>query len=287
MRLHQGSFSDDIKQQAITELTNIESELKEIFHDALPVEHTAIATAAFRQAANGQALADALSAQLKMKIDIISAQQEGLLAYYGIKSKCPKADPIVFYLCGGSIQFTYQAGDNHDVIGLPFGVETFTGLLQKEFGVAANESLNPFNDEKVTVAANLADSLLNNYENEFSRLRALIASQNRPVICTGAVHNIAIYQIMQKVLGEKIDYSRANLERVIQALTNKSDADLASIEPNPQYAQIQLPTLILALKTMEALGIEQMQVMNMGNTHALLVKPISAIELSKKGLVAK
>jgi exopolyphosphatase/pppGpp-phosphohydrolase len=217
-----------------------------------------------------------------MKIDIISAQQEGLLAYYGIKSKCLKTDPIVFDLGGGSIQFTYEVGGNHEVIGLPYGVETFTGLLQKELGLTSNETLNPFNAAKVAVAANLADSLLNNYEREFSRLRALIASQNRPVICTGAVHNIAIYQIMQKVLGEKIDYSRANLEGVIKALTNKSDADLASVEPNPQYAQIQLPTLILALKTMEGLGIEQMQVMNMGNTQALLVKPISTIAAPKQ-----
>ncbi len=278
MRLNQGAFSPEIMDTTFKALEEVKSELDVLFQDMLPLTHQAVATAAFRQASNAGEFARRLSERLAFDVQIIDQKSEGLLAYYGVKCKS-KYDPIVFDLGGGSIQFTYQLGSKYEVIGIPYGVESFTGLLQQKFASATSESLNPFDHDKIYEASLLARRLFEPHESDLYKLRELIENK-RTVVCTGAVHNIAIYKIMEKLLGEKIEYTKDNLEQMIKQLMNKTDAELQTFEPLLPYAQIQLPTLILTLEIMKALDLEKMEVMNVGNTHGMLVNPSESVSFA-------
>ncbi|MCS5712258.1 Ppx/GppA phosphatase family protein [Candidatus Berkiella aquae] len=267
LRLNKGQFSPDIVKLAIDSLKAFISEICNSSSDQ-KIEHYAVATAAFRQAENGKEVVQEISEAVGFPIDIISYKQEGLLAYYSAKTKLSE-DKIIFDLGGGSMQFVYKSPDDAlQIAGIDLGVETFTGELQKSLN-NSTVSLNPFSEEKYQLAQNVAMKLIDQSIADMGSLKSLI-KENLPVMCVGAVHNVAIYPIIEKIVGAGVSYSADNLEKTIMALLDKSDEELLAVEENINFAQILLPTLILSLAMMQRLGISQMQPLNVSNTLGLL-----------------
>jgi exopolyphosphatase/guanosine-5'-triphosphate,3'-diphosphate pyrophosphatase len=87
-----------------------------------------VATAAVRDAANGQALLD-IAVRHGLDVELLSGEQEALAAGQGVLSAIPDADGIVGDLGGGSLELIrVWEGRVQDRISFPFGVLRIAGL---------------------------------------------------------------------------------------------------------------------------------------------------------------
>ena len=75
---------------------------------------TAIATSAFRNAINGQALADEIKQETEIEIRIIQGEVEAELIYYGVKGamKIGEETALIMDIGGGSVEFIL-CNENH------------------------------------------------------------------------------------------------------------------------------------------------------------------------------
>lgn len=91
--------------------------------EAMQVERVrTVATAAVRDAANGQDLLDRVAA-LGMEVELLSGEQEAEAAAFGVLSAIPEADGIVGDLGGGSLELTRIAGGEvRERASFPLGV---------------------------------------------------------------------------------------------------------------------------------------------------------------------
>lgn len=87
-----------------------------------------VATAAVRDASNGQALLD-IATRHGLDVELLSGEQEALAAGQGVLSAIPDADGIVGDLGGGSLELIrVWEGRVQDRISFPFGVLRIAGL---------------------------------------------------------------------------------------------------------------------------------------------------------------
>jgi exopolyphosphatase / guanosine-5'-triphosphate,3'-diphosphate pyrophosphatase len=91
--------------------------------EAMKVEHVrTVATAAVRDASNGDALLDAAAA-LGIEVELLSGEQEAEAAALGVLSAIPEADGIVGDLGGGSLELTrIRGGRVCERASFPLGV---------------------------------------------------------------------------------------------------------------------------------------------------------------------
>ncbi len=90
-----------------------------------------VATAAVREATNGQALLD-VAARLGLDVDVLTGEQEATVAGLGVISAIPGADGIVGDLGGGSLELVRVAGGQvGDRASFPFGVLRLAALRTK------------------------------------------------------------------------------------------------------------------------------------------------------------
>ncbi len=87
-----------------------------------------VATAAVRDASNGQTLLD-IAARHGLEVELLSGEQEALAAGQGVLSAIPDADGIVGDLGGGSLELIrVWEGHIQDRISFPFGVLRIAAL---------------------------------------------------------------------------------------------------------------------------------------------------------------
>lgn len=90
-----------------------------------------VATAAVRDASNGNALLDR-AADLGLGVELLSGEQEAEAAAMGVLSAIPDADGIVGDLGGGSLELTRVAGGEvRDRVSFPLGVLRLGGLREQ------------------------------------------------------------------------------------------------------------------------------------------------------------
>jgi exopolyphosphatase/guanosine-5'-triphosphate,3'-diphosphate pyrophosphatase len=93
-----------------------------------------VATAAVRDAANGQLLIDHAEA-LGLKVDLLSGDEEALAAGYGLLSGIPEADGIVGDLGGGSLELVrVKHGAVGERVSFPLGVLRVAAIRAKGKG---------------------------------------------------------------------------------------------------------------------------------------------------------
>jgi len=107
-------FSKEIRATALATLANLQAELA----PHKPEEWKGIATAASRQAKNGQKMYDQIEKELGLRISIISQQEEGRLGFTtaAAVSGVPQDQLISFDSGSGSFQLTTKIGDELEVI---------------------------------------------------------------------------------------------------------------------------------------------------------------------------
>ena len=93
-----------------------------------------VATAAVRDAANGQVLLDA-AARIGLPVEVLSGEQEATAAGMGVLSAIPDADGIVGDLGGGSLELVrVKKGEIRDRVSFPLGVLRIAALRAKGKG---------------------------------------------------------------------------------------------------------------------------------------------------------
>lgn len=93
-----------------------------------------VATAAVREASNGQALISHAEAQ-GLSVDILSGEEEAEAAGLGVLSGIPEADGIVGDLGGGSLELIrVRGGALHERVSLPLGVLRIAAIRAKGRG---------------------------------------------------------------------------------------------------------------------------------------------------------
>ena len=95
-----------------------------------------VATAAVREAENGDAFMDRVR-EIGFEPELLSGEEEGIMAGQGVLSGIPDADGIVGDLGGGSLELVDIAdGKVVDSMSLPFGVLRIGALAKSEGGLA-------------------------------------------------------------------------------------------------------------------------------------------------------
>jgi exopolyphosphatase/guanosine-5'-triphosphate,3'-diphosphate pyrophosphatase len=86
-------------------------------------EVSAVATAAFRQADNGKAIAEELSTALGCSIDVIDAERESDLAFSGATAGAERThDAAILDIGGASTEYVVRGGDSRFSISIDVGV---------------------------------------------------------------------------------------------------------------------------------------------------------------------
>ncbi|HEV7660339.1 MAG TPA: Ppx/GppA family phosphatase, partial [Allosphingosinicella sp.] len=122
-----GALSDDAQERAIVALDRFAILVRQ-----MGVRRTrVVATAAVRDASNGQAFLDRVRG-LGLQPELLSGEEEGMMAGLGVLSAIPDADGIVGDLGGGSLELVDVAGGKvRRSASLPFGVLRLAAFAKK------------------------------------------------------------------------------------------------------------------------------------------------------------
>lgn len=279
-------FSDLIMDMGLNALELAKSNIQQEYTHGnyqfnCQLEHYGVATAAFREANNGEAFSHYLSEKLDFPIHIISQKDEGILAYYSAMSQATDSThvaPVVWDIGGGSMQLTFQdlASEFHvmgsDVASQTFQSMVLTELLQKE----VTDTPHPLSQSQVDAAIALA-------KNQFevnSLDPALIQSnieKGSPVFAVGSVHNFVI-QPLCNLMNNKVDnqYTKDDLYHTITQLTDKTDQEILALmnNSNEQFIKNQLTSLILVYAVMDLMGIESVQTVKTSNVQGVALQHV-------------
>lgn len=245
-----GTFSKEVVDQAkakFQELVNIMRSLK-------AQRLTAVATAAFREAKNGQSAAKIIAGATKVKIKIISQKEEARL---GVKSAlanpASQADPQqsvgVWDIGGGSMQMTYVDNKKrpHVYEGRLASVNfknKIIGEIQKK-DIKTVASPNPLGADFVEAIA-----LAERYGRENAPDSLKKAAVQSKWFGIGGVWWFSVRNQMKK---EKI-VTAAELEKTLEARSQLKDSDVGG-----SYAATDVANLALVLGYMKALSIKQVE----------------------------
>lgn len=90
----------------------------------------AVATAAIRNAVNGQQLVDKVAEETGIRLHIISGNTEAYISYLGVINTLDIKDGIIFDLGGGSTELIlFKDRQITDSVSLPFGAVNTTGMF--------------------------------------------------------------------------------------------------------------------------------------------------------------
>lgn len=277
------SFSELIQEFGVKALKSAKTQAEIEFYlsryqPKRELEHCAVATAAFRDANNGESYVQFLKHALDIPINLISQEEEGQLAYYGAVALLGNSTkpPIVWDIGGGSMQLTYKddRGDFH-ILGGELAANTFQSLvLEQIVQKDLSSSPHPMNTFEVNEAIKLAKEYLIFSEETKNFLKQKII-HDTPVIAVGSVHNYGVQPLCKLITkGQGKQYTKNNLHQAINLLTDQTDAEILQLLPdsNEQFVKTQLTNLILVYAMMDLMGINEVHTLSSSNVQGLLLK---------------
>jgi len=244
------------------------------------LQQVGVATAAFREALNGQEFAEHIHQKLEISVRIISQEDEGILAYYGALNQLEGTDlletPIVWDIGGGSMQLTAKDPfDTFYMIGTDLASETFYALMMSQvLNKTVDETPYPMQTEEVQATIDLAKETLT-----FDLLAKEILdhkiAKGSPVLAVGAVHNFLVQPLCNFIVGESSNtFTKAGVLEAIALLTNKTEDQIIHTVPflDKNFINNQLSSLILVYAMMDKMEIEKVRTVNVNNNHGLILK---------------
>jgi exopolyphosphatase/guanosine-5'-triphosphate,3'-diphosphate pyrophosphatase len=227
----------------------------------------AVGTMGMRTARNSQQFIDAVGQRCGVKIEVISGDEEGRLAYIAVKSGLGLGEGslAIFDTGGGSSQFTFGHGST---VAERFSVNVGAVRYTEEYGLADIITAEQINAVMAALAADLA------------RL------DNRPIPDAlvgmgGAITNIAaVKHGLAKydpavIQGSIIE--RAEVERQIQMYSSKSlEERRAIVGLQPKRADVILAGACIVKTVMNKLRKDALSVSDRGLRHGLLIDRFSA-----------
>lgn len=241
-------FSKEIRQKALDTLAGLQTELKA--HN--PQEWSGIATAASRQAKNGQKMYDQIEEKLGMRIAIISQEEEGRLGFLTAAAvSAVPGDKLVSLDSGsGSFQLTTQINGKLEVIEGELGHIPSLEILMKLRGKALDLSTlpDPVTLEEASLLVQEMRTRLPEVSPEFRQ-----KLQDPSTVVVGIGNENFIFAMGAMGVG-KNTYTKAELWSAIEKHAGKTPAEMSKFsKPNESVLG-----MVLLYTIMDGLGIDQL-----------------------------
>ncbi len=257
-----GEISRDAMERTVSAIAAMVDEAKKNKVAAI----AAVGTMGMRTARNSQQFIDAVEKRSGVKIEIISGDEEGRLAYIAVKSGLGLSEGAlaIFDTGGGSSQFTFGRGSE---VQERFSVNVGAVRYTEKFGLSQAVPAQQLQAAQQAVAADL------------SRL------DNRPspdalVGMGGAITNLAaVKHRLEKydpsvIQGSELE--RSEVERQIELYSAKPlEERRAIVGLQPKRADVILAGACIVKTVMEKLGKDALRVSDRGLRHGLLVDRFS------------
>jgi exopolyphosphatase/guanosine-5'-triphosphate,3'-diphosphate pyrophosphatase len=252
-----GEISREAMERTVTAIGGMAAEAQRSDVSAI----AAVGTMGLRTARNSEAFITEVERRTGVRIEVISGEEEGRLAYLAVKAGLGDGSLVVFDTGGGSTQFTFGHGSAVDErFSLNVGAVRYT----ERFGLAGVVSTEQLRAALDAIAKDLA------------RLESA-RSPDVLVGMGGAVTNIAAVKLglarydADVVQGARVE--RTEVERQIELYRSRSVDDRRSIVGlQPQRADVILAGACTVLTVMAKLGKDSLRVSDHGLRHGLLVE---------------
>ncbi len=275
-------FSDLIMEMGLNQLkeyqTKVHEDLANLNLDLKPKEY-GIATAAFRNADNGQTFCDKLSQTLDIDLKVITQDEEGELGYLGaivVKKAENPVDfhfnmPVVWDIGGGSLQVTHQDVDGAlNILKGNLGSGSFQGLLESQL----HQDFVLSSDQNLEKAIHIAKENIKLDQNLGLNFKNII-QEHKQVLGIGSVHNLSIQKIINKVNQyENHYYTKEDVRLAAQKLGGFTDEALKEFTgiTDDKLLKCQVSNLVLVYAIMDELQIEKVEVVKANNNQGLMKK---------------
>jgi len=223
----------------------------------------AVGTAGLRIATNSADVLATIRARTGVRVDVISGDEEGRLAYVAVRAGLPSVtgSVVVFDTGGGSSQFTFGNGDQ---VSERFSVDVGAVRYTERYGLDGAVSNDVLREAMTAIAADLSR----------------IAGRPQPetlVAMGGAVTNLtAVSYAMTRYDPEKIQgavLTRDEIDRQIERYrTTPLDKREAIVGLQAKRADVILAGACIVRTVMELLGKNQVTVSDRGLRHGVLVE---------------
>ena len=232
-------------------------------HEAGCIAIAAAGTAGLRMARNSADVLEIIRAKTGVKVEVVSGDEEGRLAYLAVLAGLPLATDslVVFDTGGGSSQFTFgQGGQVSERFSVNVGAVHYTERYRLD-GAVSGEVLR---EALKAIAADLSS----------------IADRPRPetlVAMGGAVTNLtAVSYSMARYDPDKIQgavLARDEIDRQLELYrTTPLDKRAAIVGIQTKRADVILAGACIVRTVMELLGKHELTVSDRGLRHGLLVE---------------
>jgi exopolyphosphatase / guanosine-5'-triphosphate,3'-diphosphate pyrophosphatase len=258
-----GSISSEAMERTVSAIAAMAEEARK--NDVAAI--AAVGTMGMRVAHNSQQFIDQVEQRSGVKIDIISGDEEGRLAYLAVKSGLGLSEGTlaIFDTGGGSSQFTFGHGDTvQERFSVNVGAVRYTEKYKLD-GVVSPEQLQ---------------AALNAIGDDLSRLdgrkapHALVGMGGANTNIAAVKHNMAKYD-PNVIQGSTIE--RAEVERQIELYRTRSIDDRRKIVGlQPKRADVILAGACIVRTVMQKLGKDSLTVSDRGLRHGLLIDRFSA-----------
>lgn len=208
---------------------------------------TGIATAAFRQAKNGEAFAKDIRTKVGIPVRVISQNEEAMLGFNAVvvKEHANPADIVVWDIGGGSQQMMALDEKSEPVIyyGTMASVSLKNHVIAKiqKKDVNKVDSPNPLKKSDVKKALTFIDNEAKNSVPENLRTKLSKAK----VFGIGGV----LAKSIPRQVGEGRELSQTNIQAALEKRTGMTDAQI-----NDPYSATEVTNLILVYGFMKNLG---------------------------------
>lgn len=257
-------FSESIMNSAIESLKILKAEAEKFS----PKEYVTVATAAFRDAKNGQKLIERINVELWINPRIISQLEEALLGFYGAaESVGALPENTIIWDIGGSSQqiIKYIGNGRFSIYEGKLGAVPFKDYILKKIKRTNAYSPNPINSYQAKLAVDYAkNTALKTVKKDLKEYFA--NSKDLHVLGIGGVH---YYSIKNQVdpSGIKDTYTVGDVETALNSKIGKTDSDLG----NPNYVATDVSNLALIFGFMKALNIYEVKAIKVNMTDGLLL----------------
>jgi exopolyphosphatase/guanosine-5'-triphosphate,3'-diphosphate pyrophosphatase len=223
----------------------------------------AVGTAGLRIASNGNEAVAAIRRRTGVRIEVISGEEEGRLAYLAAKSGLGfhTGSLVVFDTGGGSSQFTF----GHDAsVDERFSVEVGAVKYTERFKLDGAVPREVLHEAMAAIAADLARIDGRPVPD------ALVAMGGAVTNITAVKHQLATYD-PTVVQGTVLD--RAEIDRQIELYRSRdADARRAIVGLQPKRAEVILAGACIVRTVMDKLGKESLTVSDRGLRHGVLTE---------------
>lgn len=229
----------------------------------------AVATAAFRNAANSEDFSKKILEETGITVNVIDQELEGKLAFEAVASSQGHSSPtdlIVWDIGGGSFQFTSQDSKGNFQIyrGTEASVPFKNRIIQtiQNRNIKEHSTPHPITVGEIRQGEALAREIAQKVDQVF---KDKIQSPKTEIVGVGNIFAYGIYPLV----GNKKQYKISDLTNSLESLADKSDLELGGGD----FVNVKTTNAILVLGFMQGLKIQEVQILDLNNADGALLYP--------------